>query len=46
MTLQQLCDEHKLTPEEREKVYIYFLAMRYGPYLLELHVLLKRLNGK
>ncbi len=46
MTLKELCEREKCTPEETEKVFIYFLAMTYGPYLMELHVIIKRLIGK
>jgi hypothetical protein len=46
MTLKELCEQHNLTREETEKVYHYYLAMKYGQYLHELHVILKRLCGK
>lgn len=46
MTLKELCEHENCTPEETEKVYYYYLAMKYGPRLHELHVILKRLVGR
>lgn len=46
MTLLELCKREKCTPQEMEKVYYFYLAMKYSPYLHELHVILKRLTEK
>lgn len=46
MTLKELCEQEQCTPEEMEKVYYYYLAMKYAPYLRELHMITKRLLCK